>query len=260
MKSISMALLLSVMVAILVGCQNINDVPIDPQMESSNRISVDTLTQEEVSETTNFSAGRLIEQIKNGDYSSIVGADEGKLDQIRSNIDIYNEMEWVEGDIDGDGSKELIRRYTGSHQEKMRMILVIFAFDDDKTIVVYCRTGVEQMTSSYFLGGNENLLYHYQFHGVIGEDTYLHCTFDSEWNMAQNYGFRVTTIPSDTDSSDLPPNWAEERPNIVEPGIYYEEITRNNDGYDAKLLTEELFHNAFEEMSGISFHDILPSF
>ena len=201
-----------------------------------------------------YSVEDLISQIKTGDLSSMTDESEASLEQLRYEITApWNELEWVECDLNGDGKNELIMQVEHGDYAEMKRIIAVFAFQGQKTKLVI-HDNID-MGRYYFLCKNGNIVYHNYLYGPIDMDRYFYYTFDDDWNETLAYALEILYI---YDLAEWHDSWGEDHPDMTEIGLYYTKYTKQNGDMVAERINEAMFLNGFEEMTGFSFFDVKP--
>ena len=224
---------------LLVGCSNINN-DVAP-------------VQSEISEPPKENNNGLIEQIKNGDFSSLTWVSDIELENLRIALENRDGMEWLEHDINNDGMNELIYQEKDIRYEKTKRIVAIFGFMNSDTRLVLL--DVFDIPRHYFLSENGNIIYHNFSYGAWQHDTYSHYIFDDELNRENDYGLELYNI---YDLAELPDDWAKINLDMTEVGVYYNKYVPKDDVWIREALDERQFLEAFEEMTGTSFYDVKP--
>ena len=197
----------------------------------------------------------LSEQIKNGNFSSLIipeGDDTllAQLERLNENIEQFG-YEWLEADLNGDGTKELIlQAQTGHGSDKNRIVaILVFDHENQETEFVYFHNA--GLLWFIFLSESGNIIRYTFTSGVIFAVNYTRYEFDDEWNLVRLYSLGMTYIWC---FDDLPDDWLERNPGMSEVGLYFYKFA---DG-QKEWLTESQFLEMFKEMTGFSFMNVKP--
>lgn len=194
----------------------------------------------------------LKEQIKSGDFSNLKETDNIRIEEIKrvyANKKNDEGIEWIEGDLNGDGLNELIWQEEKSYNEGMKRIVGIFTFQTDEPVCTIW--DINDSTEFLFMSDTGNIIYYTQYYGTYyfnGFDCYK---FDSDWNKELFYGLHIYNV---YDISEVDVQWwHEEHPDMTNEGIYYKRyILKSSLKYEENLEEKE-FLKGFEEMCGFSF-------
>jgi hypothetical protein len=196
----------------------------------------------------------LSEQIMRGDISSIIESQRDywfieSLGNMGESGEWCSRYEWVEFDITGDGTNELILQTRDGG--KMRRIYAIFAFDfeNQTTELVYLQT--VELARFLFLSENGNLIWYHFSYGILNSNSWSLREFDDDWRTVQIKSLSTTWIYC---LYDLPEDWAYTNPDMTEVGVYFR-LFADNGGVQ---ISESRFRELFEEMTGFSFCYVQP--
>jgi len=259
-KTALYVLLLSILVVLVILLySNLTGSESERYSESESSVS---LIEDDKSITTDLSnlttQNYLLWQIKNGDFSNLIvpESDDTLLEALRlvnNNIESRN-YEWVEFDLNGNGTNELILQASNNEMSRMALIFT-FDFDNQEVNLVYFHTA--DILRFLFLSENGNLIWYSFSYGIYNWNSYTHMIFDEEWNLIQLYTLQITYI---YDMSEMPDNWINTNPDMSETGIYFhKEIgTFGEETFERMALNESQFIREFEEMAGFSFYNARP--
>ncbi|MDR0272040.1 MAG: hypothetical protein LBI27_01820 [Clostridiales bacterium] len=206
-----------------------------------------------------FIRNNLLEEIKAGDFTSlmILANNEWLSEEL---IRLYTRIEesgykWIEFDLNEDGINELILQ-GGNNYEMNRIICIfVFNFENQETELVYYHNA--DLLRFLFLSRNGNTIWYHFTYGTYNWNSWSHCVFDDEWNRVRLSALNVIYI---YDLLELPDDWAERNPDMVEVGVYFRRYAQGyEDGeFESEMLDEQQFLEAFEEMMGFSFYEVTP--
>lgn len=285
MKKIKLSGVIFLLVVVISACET-KDTQLHMEgATGSSAAVVPTLVQEEKPTQK--------ERIKAGDFSGLTGISDEELSNLEFIFDsseFYNQfhnnrkdedMEWIEYDINHDGTDELIYRQKYNYYENaaMKRIVAVFAIQENEANLVLL--DAVDMPRFYFLSSNGNLIYHNFQYGLGDSDSYTHYVFDDEFRQKvestlyvcfiakwaeteicetmqkdwEDESIREIMLKNWKDGSKSVNEWIENNPDQAKAGIYFKEYT---DTGEAVVLTEQEFMNAFEAMVGASFLDMKP--
>jgi len=224
----------------------------------------------------------IIEQMKQGDFSSVEFRKSEREDLRKRMESIYESVEWVECDLNKNGLKGLVlQEDSGSYDGRIKEIEFIFALSNDKVICVQANSGTR---INNFLSRNGNLVESYGSYGTTSVDTYKHYIFDDELNLKWLYTLEITSIADwyeeqmreyleevwddEVQRERLLREWGsdaksldeliESYPERTTTGEYYKGYNRTGEDGVEETLTKQQFLDAFEEMTGLSFYEVNP--
>jgi hypothetical protein len=225
---------------------------IPPQAASSSTAPESSTPPGSLSDV-NPDSNNIFVKIMNGDLSDVV-VDEWGKDIFKTNSDKEDDYEWIEYDINRDGTDELIYQFKNYPNNIVKAIVGMFAVNGEKAKLVLF--DIFEMPRFYFLSKNGNIIYSDFWYGTTDYDSYWLCEFDKEWNIEVVYKLELHYI---YDLSELPSDWKEIHPNMNDIGVYYSICYVNQDQEDyVEDLDEEEFYKLFEEMTGFSFDEMKP--
>jgi|GEM_PF-2885177 len=228
-------------------------------LEPTNTLLESELPEQETSEEvlTQLSDDILIEQLKNGNFSNLKDGDDyiEALEKIYEREKEYQDKEWVEVDLNGDGRNELIWQQKEQYQKKLKPIYVIFYLTNSEVQIAFIDT--IDMTVFLFLSESGSLVRYSQYYGVFSINNFNHYIFNSDWNLKFVYGYSIFEV---YDFEDIDEEyWSETYPDATELGVYYyRELNNENNVTSREIINEEQFFQGFKEMTGSGLYDLKP--
>ena len=202
---------------------------------------------ENASSTEPETPGNLMQQIINGDLSNVTPTErEPRLLSI-----LEGHSEWIEFDMNGDGTNELIAG--DLRDEHMRIITSILAFGyEGQEVELVFHHNVE-LRSPFFLSRNGNFMRAMHSFGPLIAYRFSQHVFDEEWDLQWVQSLTMTVV---YDLSELGYEWVERNPDMAEVGLYFSRFVADESDGERQVLDEQEFLHLFEEMTGSSFPDL----
>ncbi|MCL2159356.1 MAG: hypothetical protein FWH48_08115 [Oscillospiraceae bacterium] len=256
-KAFALAALI-LLAAWCVGCVSSKiEQMIEPQITEGR-------TSAEIHESTEFSGNDHIEHIKNGDFSNI------KLPYYNETLDEYyvagletleinyqsqkNDWEWIERDINGNGTNELILR----EKDLFKAFIAIFSFENDEAKIIYLWNGSAHF---YEFWANPGYYVKYQFfYGLYSYNSFQFYKLNNNYDREFVYGLIILNV---YDFAEVGDEWLDNNPYIKEngTGIYCQEFYSDADEpgeiSEYAYISEDQFLSKFKEMVGFDFYDIM---
>ena len=210
---------------------------------------MEQISPKQISPTEQISPEKLspIEQIMGGDFSNVVLRDGSEAESFITSLErIYSrsndELEWLEHDLNGDGTAELLWREKGG----LKKILAMFSFEDDNAILFAINTA--SIRPIHFLSDLGYYVGYTWFFSLYYSYWFEFYRFDEDLNREPICELWVREF---YDFSELDEqHMLEHFPHVMENGLgVYYEIVRVNDGVRTRQhISEAEFLAIFAEM------------